>query len=81
LVIKYHIEKSGGPTIFFFLVARLIIVLTLLGLSVFDFLQEEAQHVSPSSEVIVPSDLALILTYVRPLIHQGPIHLSFLLKS
>ncbi|KAH9166801.1 hypothetical protein EDB89DRAFT_2245991 [Lactarius sanguifluus] len=50
--VKGHVEKSGGSIIFAFQVSRLVIVLTLLGLAMFRFVQEEGQqHVSPSSSV------------------------------
>ncbi len=50
--VKDHVEKSGGSTIFLFQVSRLLVVLTLLGLAIFSFVQEEGQqHVSPSSAV------------------------------
>ncbi|KAH8986103.1 hypothetical protein EDB92DRAFT_1949382 [Lactarius akahatsu] len=50
--VKDHVEKSGGPIIFIFQVSRLVVVLTLLGIAIFSFVQEEGQqHVSPSSAV------------------------------
>ncbi|KAH9030174.1 hypothetical protein EDB84DRAFT_1562614 [Lactarius hengduanensis] len=50
--VKDHVEKSGGSIIFFFQVLRLLVVLTLLGLAIFSFVQEEGQqHGSPSSVV------------------------------
>ncbi|KAH9041259.1 hypothetical protein EDB85DRAFT_1921835 [Lactarius pseudohatsudake] len=50
--VKDHVEKSGGSIIFLFQVLRLIVVLTLLGLAIFSFVQEEGQqHGSPSSVV------------------------------
>ncbi|KAH9041242.1 hypothetical protein EDB85DRAFT_1921690 [Lactarius pseudohatsudake] len=50
--VKDHVEKSGGPIIFIFQVSRLVVVLTLLGLAIFSFVQEEGQqHISPSSAV------------------------------
>ncbi|KAH9169370.1 P-loop containing nucleoside triphosphate hydrolase protein [Lactarius sanguifluus] len=62
LAVKDHVERSGGPIVFLFHVARLILVFTLLGLSILGFPQEEAQHPSSSSEV--SRDLALCLTYL-----------------
>ncbi|KAH9041248.1 hypothetical protein EDB85DRAFT_2271981 [Lactarius pseudohatsudake] len=51
-VVKDHVEKSGGSIIFLFQVLRLLVVLTLLGLAIFSFVQEEGQqHGSPSSVV------------------------------
>ncbi|KAH9077606.1 hypothetical protein EDB83DRAFT_2285647 [Lactarius deliciosus] len=64
LVVKDHVERSGGPIVFLFHVARLILVFILFGLSILGFPQEEAQHPSSSSEVIVSRDLALCLTYL-----------------
>ncbi|KAH8986970.1 hypothetical protein EDB86DRAFT_3211871 [Lactarius hatsudake] len=64
LVVKDHVERSGGPIIFLFHVARLILVFTLLGLSILSFPQEEAQHPLSLSELIVSRDLALCLTYL-----------------
>ena len=51
--IKDHVQHSGGSTIFLFQVSRLVIVLTLLGLAIFSFVQEEVQqqHLSLSSVV------------------------------
>ncbi|KAI9453008.1 hypothetical protein BJY52DRAFT_1225808 [Lactarius psammicola] len=50
--VKDHVEKSGGSTIFLFQVSRFLVVLTLLGLEIFIFIQEEGQqHLSPSSAV------------------------------
>ncbi|KAH8986104.1 hypothetical protein EDB92DRAFT_1818416 [Lactarius akahatsu] len=50
--VKDHVQKSGGSIIFLFQVLRLLVVLTLLGLAIFSFVQEEGQqHVSPSSVV------------------------------
>ncbi|KAH9059060.1 hypothetical protein EDB87DRAFT_1675205 [Lactarius vividus] len=46
-----HVEKSGGSTIFLFQVLRLVVILTLFGLAVFNFVQEGQQHVSPPSMV------------------------------
>ena len=52
LAVKSHIKTSGGSTIFLFQVSRLIVVLALLCLAIFSFLQEEGQqHDSPSSAV------------------------------
>ncbi|KAI9438180.1 hypothetical protein H4582DRAFT_2111639 [Lactarius indigo] len=62
LAVKDHVKQSGGPTVFLFQIARLILVLILLGLSVLSFLQGEAQRPS-SPEVIVSRDLTLCLTY------------------
>ncbi|KAH9166021.1 hypothetical protein EDB89DRAFT_2115943 [Lactarius sanguifluus] len=50
--VKDHVEKSGGSIIFLFQVLRLLVALTLLGLAIFSFVQEEGQqHGSPSSVV------------------------------
>ncbi|KAH9019331.1 hypothetical protein EDB83DRAFT_2528201 [Lactarius deliciosus] len=50
--VKDHVEKSGGSIIFIFHVSRLLVVLTLLGLAIFGFVQGEGQqHISPSSAV------------------------------
>lgn len=50
--LKGHVETSGGSTIFFFQVSRLVVTLALLCLAIFSFLQEEGQqHLSPSSAV------------------------------
>ncbi|KAI9449922.1 hypothetical protein BJY52DRAFT_1215702 [Lactarius psammicola] len=55
--VKDHVEKSGGSTIFLFQVSRLIIVLTLLGLAIFSFVQEEGQqNLSPSSGISALSE-------------------------
>ncbi|KAH8978589.1 hypothetical protein EDB92DRAFT_2056103 [Lactarius akahatsu] len=55
--VKDHVEKSGGPITFIFQVSRLVVVLTLLGLAIFSFVQEEGQqHVSPSSAVSALND-------------------------
>jgi hypothetical protein len=43
--VKGHVEISGGSIIFSFQVFRLILVLTLLSLSVFSFVQEEEQRI------------------------------------
>jgi hypothetical protein len=51
-VVKDHVESAGGSVIFLFQVSRLLVVLTLLGLAIFSFVQERGQqHVSPSSAV------------------------------
>ncbi|KAI0306147.1 hypothetical protein B0F90DRAFT_1814940 [Multifurca ochricompacta] len=42
--ISDHVEQSGGSTIFLFHISRLVFVLTLLGLSIFDFIQEKEQQ-------------------------------------
>ncbi|KAI0248983.1 hypothetical protein BJV78DRAFT_1276336 [Lactifluus subvellereus] len=42
--VKDHVETSGGPIIFLFQISRLVLVLTLLSLSIFSFVQEEEQH-------------------------------------
>ncbi|KAH9041241.1 hypothetical protein EDB85DRAFT_2139914 [Lactarius pseudohatsudake] len=48
--VKDHVEKSGGSIIFIFQVSRLVVVLTLLGLAISSFVQEEGhKHISPSS--------------------------------
>ena len=50
--VKCHVEASGGSTIFLFQVSRLVVVLALLCLAIFNFLQEEGQQrVFPSSAV------------------------------
>ena len=46
--VKDHVDKFGGSIIFLFEVARLVVVLILLGLAIFSFVQEE---VTPSSAV------------------------------
>ena len=46
--VKDHVEKSGGLIILLFGLARLVIVLILLGLAIFSFVQED---VTPSSAV------------------------------
>ncbi|KAH9028261.1 hypothetical protein EDB84DRAFT_1563180 [Lactarius hengduanensis] len=52
--VKDHVEKSGGSIIFLFQFLRLVVVLTLLGLAIFSFVQEEGhKHISPSSAVSV----------------------------
>ncbi|KAF8256886.1 ABC transporter type 1, transmembrane domain-containing protein [Lactarius quietus] len=48
---KGHVETSGGSTIFFFQVSRFVVVLALLCLAIFSFVQEEGQHISPLSAV------------------------------
>ncbi|KAH9053585.1 hypothetical protein EDB87DRAFT_1825596 [Lactarius vividus] len=67
-VVKDHVKKSGGPTVFLFHVARLILVFALLGLSILSFRQDGAQHPSSLSKVIVSPDLALCLTYLYALL-------------
>ncbi|KAI0291829.1 hypothetical protein BC826DRAFT_1105763 [Russula brevipes] len=42
--VKDHVERSGGSIVFLFQFSRLILVLTLLGLSIFSFVREEGQH-------------------------------------
>ena len=42
--VKDHVEASGGSTIFSLQVLRLVLVLALLGLSIFSFVQEEEQQ-------------------------------------
>ncbi|KAH9028057.1 hypothetical protein EDB83DRAFT_2543807 [Lactarius deliciosus] len=50
--VRDHVEKSGGSIIFIFHVLRLLVILTLLGLAIFGFVQGEGQqHISPSSAV------------------------------
>ena len=50
--VKDHVKTSGGSIIFLFQVSRLLVILTLLGLAIFSFVQEEGQqHVSPISAV------------------------------
>ena len=45
-----HVKISGGSIIFLFQVTRLVVVLTLLSLAIFSFVQDENQeHASPSS--------------------------------
>lgn len=46
--VKDHVEKSGGSIIFVFHLSRLVLVLSLLVLSIFCFLQEEALHSADS---------------------------------
>jgi hypothetical protein len=41
--VKDHVGKLGGSTVFFLQLVRLIVVLTLLGLSIFSFLRDEEQ--------------------------------------
>ena len=41
--VKDHVGKLGGSAIFFAQLARLVVVLTLLSLSIFSFLQDEEQ--------------------------------------
>jgi hypothetical protein len=43
--VKDHVGISGGPIIFSLQVLRLILVLTLLSLSIFSFVQEEEQRI------------------------------------
>jgi hypothetical protein len=50
--VKGHVKISGGSTIFLFQVSRLVVVVALLCLAIFSFVQEEGQqHVSPSPSV------------------------------
>ena len=42
--VKDHVERSGGSIIFVFHLSRLVLVLSLLVLSIFCFLQEEGLH-------------------------------------
>jgi hypothetical protein len=42
--VKDHVEKSGGSIIFVFHLSRLVLVLSLLVLSIFCFLQDEGLH-------------------------------------
>ncbi|KAH9967588.1 hypothetical protein BC827DRAFT_1264378 [Russula dissimulans] len=44
--VKDHVGKLGGSTVFFLQLARLVVVLTLLSLSVFKFLREEVEEQS-----------------------------------
>lgn len=46
--LKDHVDKSGGPIIFLFGVARLVVVLILLGLAIFSFVQEDVTPLSAS---------------------------------
>lgn len=46
--VKDHVERSGGSVIFIFHLSRLVLVLSLLVLSIFCFLQEEALHSADS---------------------------------
>lgn len=46
--VKDHVEKSGGSTIFVFHLMRLVLVLSLLVLSIFCFLQEDVLHSADS---------------------------------
>lgn len=51
--VRDHVKLSGGSTIFLFQVTRLVVVLTLLSLAIFSFVQDEVQeHVSPSSTLL-----------------------------
>ncbi|KAH9056241.1 hypothetical protein EDB87DRAFT_1676120 [Lactarius vividus] len=89
--VKDHVEKSGGSVIFFFQVLRLVVVLTLLGLAIFSFVQEEGQrHVSLIHHYSSGSltkrewlDLTLCLTYlyaaILGLMTVASFHLSLLL--
>jgi hypothetical protein len=50
--VKDHVENSAGLILFLFRVSRLLIVFTLFGLAIFNFVQEKGQpHNSPSSAV------------------------------
>lgn len=56
--VKDHVETSGGYIIFLFRVSRLLVVLILLGLAIFSFVQERGQqHVSPSPALGVLSKM------------------------
>jgi hypothetical protein len=46
--VKDHVKRSGGSTIFVFHLLRLVLVLSLLVLSIFCFLQEEILHSADS---------------------------------
>jgi hypothetical protein len=46
--VKDHVERSGGSIIFVFRLARLVLVISLLVLSIFCFLQEEVLHSADS---------------------------------
>lgn len=46
--VKDHVKRSGGSTIFVFQLSRLVLVLSLLVLSIFSFLQEEGLHSADS---------------------------------
>jgi hypothetical protein len=46
--VKDHVERSGGSIIFVFQLSRLVLVLSLLVLSIFSFLQEEGLHSADS---------------------------------
>lgn len=48
--VKEHVKRSGGSIIFVFHLSRLVLVLSLLVLSIFCFLQEEGLH-SASSDL------------------------------
>ncbi len=49
--VKDHVEKSGGSTVFLFQLSRLVVVLTLLGLEISSFVQEDEQpHASISKK-------------------------------
>ncbi|KAI0260093.1 hypothetical protein BC834DRAFT_1028685 [Gloeopeniophorella convolvens] len=47
--VKEHVDKSGGSIIFLFQTLRLISVLTLLGLAIFSFVQDEEEHAAQPS--------------------------------
>ena len=64
--VKNHVNTSGGSIIFVFQVSRLLVVLTLLGLAIFSFVQEEGQqHVSPFSSVSALSIVMVRFSSVR----------------
>jgi hypothetical protein len=46
--VKDHVERSGGLVIFAFQLSRLVLVLALLVLSIFSFLQDEGSHSTDS---------------------------------
>lgn len=48
--VRDHVKTSGGSIIYLFQVTRLVVVLALLSLAIFSFVQDENQdHASPSS--------------------------------
>ncbi|KAI0068087.1 hypothetical protein BV25DRAFT_1834393 [Artomyces pyxidatus] len=49
--VRAHVNKFGGSTIYLFKLTRLLSVLTLLGLSIATFLQDEEGHAQPPSSL------------------------------
>ncbi|KAH8986106.1 hypothetical protein EDB92DRAFT_2054957 [Lactarius akahatsu] len=78
--VKDHVQKSGGSIIFLFQVLRFLVVLTLLGLAIFSFVQEEGQQHVSSSSVLYAAFLALVaVTARRVRASIASFHLSSLL--